>query len=1084
MIFFQLSSDKKILVGISAKELFMKIFLFNIAFLFTLYGNAYSQAFPNPASLSTGQGAPGSLDLLWQVSPWYSSSPPNPIGLTYSPALINNSCAPGAWVNPAALPPPVNNGNWITGSDAPCSANTNAGYRYFRLTINLPADCNGNSVTVAGNYILYFSGYADNTISDVFINGISTGISGGAFSAGSQLNMTLIGPWVVGINYIDVLMYNFPSGGGANPYGLLLVANSTATATADGDEDSISDLNDQCPCQPGSLANGCGASIIGDTVICKGETTTLTSTGIGTYLWNTGATDVSINVNPIISTSYYVKVTVTGGFEDSSSVNVNVNPTPVPIISGDLTICSGQNSSLTASGGGMYLWNNGSTNTIITETPAITTNYKVVVTNSFSCKDSVSQSVTVFPKPNASFTFTNQCNGTAIPFNNTSSVSNPSNISSVLWDFGDTTFSFDNITSHSFNNSGNYSVILIVNSNSSCSDTIEQEVTVFQNPIAGFTYSNVCLDDTMYFNNTSSVDTSASIAMYLWVFGDGTANSNLKNPTHKYATSGTFNVTLVTATADGCSDASNNSVKVFDPPSAIFTLNNTCLFDSALITNTSLNPVMGILASWTWDFGDGSALNTTEYNPSHLYTTPGNYQVTLITLSSNLGCADTLKDSITIFPMPLANFSFTNVCLGQTMIFNDLSIVSGGSIAGRSWNFGDASAIATIQNPSHIYTNPETFIVTLVVASNNGCTDTIIKSVVVHPLPVVQFISPNVCEGSTNLFTNLSSIVSTDTIQSMIWNFGDGTAFSSSQNPTHLYANNGSYPVELLVISNFGCQDSISKISIVNPNPVVSFTANDTVGCEPLCVSFQDLSIIATGINIGLIWNLGDGSVINNSQTFDHCYTNDSVYLSNTFNVTITITSDSGCVSTLSKNNYITVYPNPVSNFSAQPEATTITDPVISIKDLSIGANFWNWNFGDLTSSILYNPSPHAYSDTGSYKIRLITSTIYGCVDSAFQTIVIDPDFMFYIPNTFTPDNDGMNDNFSGKGLFIKNYEMTIFDRWGNQLYRTFDIYKPWDGKTNKGNEIAPTDVYIYSIKVTDFKMKKHKYNGIINLVR
>ena len=91
---------------------------------------------------------------------------------------------------------------------------------------------------------------------------------------------------------------------------------------------------------------------------------------------------------------------------------------------------------------------------------------------------------------------------------------------------------------------------------------------------------------------------------------------------------------------------------------------------------------------------------------------------------------------------------------------------------------------------------------------------------------------------------------------------------------------------------------------------------------------------------------------------------------------------------------------------------------------------------------------------------------------------------MFYIPNTFTPDNDGMNDNFSGKGLFIKNYEMTIFDRWGNQLYRTFDIYKPWDGKTNKGNEIAPTDVYIYSIKVTDFKMKKHNYRGIVTLVR
>ncbi|MDP1746371.1 MAG: hypothetical protein Q8L90_12385, partial [Bacteroidota bacterium] len=165
----------------------MKFFLLIIVFIFTLSGDVHSQSFPNPATLSTGQGTPGSLDPIWTVSPWYSSSPPNPMGLSYSPALINNNCAPGAWVDPAALPPPINNGNWITGSDAPCSGNTNDGYRYFRLTINLPSDCNGNSVTIAGNYTLYLSGYADNTISDVFINGNSTGISGGGFSSGTQL---------------------------------------------------------------------------------------------------------------------------------------------------------------------------------------------------------------------------------------------------------------------------------------------------------------------------------------------------------------------------------------------------------------------------------------------------------------------------------------------------------------------------------------------------------------------------------------------------------------------------------------------------------------------------------------------------------------------------------------------------------------------------------------------------------------------------------------------------------------------------------------------------------------------------------
>ncbi|MCE9540495.1 MAG: PKD domain-containing protein, partial [Bacteroidetes bacterium] len=586
------------------------------------------------------------------------------------------------------------------------------------------------------------------------------------------------------------------------------------------------------------------------------------------------------------------------------------------------------------------------------------------------------------------------------------------------------------------------------------------------------------------FTNTSTVNLPASISNYLWTFGDSGPTGNLVNLNHYYASAGSYNVALIATTADACADTLTIPVNVFDPPVSGFTFNNTCLFDSAAFTNTTLDPATGSVANWSWNFGDGLALNTTEYNPSHLFASPGNYEVILISYSSNLGCADTLKDSITIFPMPVGDFSFTNVCLGRPMSFNDLSIVSGGSISGWVWNFGDGSAIATIQDPTHTFSNPGTYIVSLIVTSNNSCNDTTIKSVVVHPLPIVQFNRANVCDGSAMQFNNLSSIATTDTIQSWVWNFGDGSAFNSNQNPSHLYASNGSYPVELMVISNFGCQDSITKTSIVNPNPVVSFTSTDTIGCEPLCISFQDHSALSTGVNVGWVWNLGDGSVINNSQTFDHCYTNDSVYSAKTFNVTITVTSDSGCISTLSKNNYITAYPAPVAGFNAQPEITTIIDPVISITDLSIGANIWNWSFGDLTSSALFNPPPHTYSDTGSFTITLVTSTTYGCVDSAFQTIIIEPDFVFYIPNVFTPDGDGINDFFTGKGVYIKEFEMSIFDRWGNLIYRSDDISKPWDGKANGGTEMAQGDAYVYTIKVKDFKMGKHSYSGIVTLVR
>ena len=221
---------------------------------------SYAQTtFPNPSTLSTGQGTQGSLDPLWTVSDnWYYANPPNPMGLTYSAALINGNCAPGSWVDPTTLPVPVNNGNWITGADAPCNTDTSSGYRYFRLTLNLPADCNGNSVTTPGVYVLNLTGYVDNVITDVFVNGTSTGISGGSFSAGNQLNITLNGPWVAGVNYVDIQVFNgheFPPS--ANPYGLLMVANTNTPTFY---------------CSPYAAPNSCNTNLIRSTLVGAGNT--------------------------------------------------------------------------------------------------------------------------------------------------------------------------------------------------------------------------------------------------------------------------------------------------------------------------------------------------------------------------------------------------------------------------------------------------------------------------------------------------------------------------------------------------------------------------------------------------------------------------------------------------------------------------------------------------------------------------------------------------------------------------------------------------------------------------------------------
>ncbi len=1056
----------------------MKKLVLVTVLIITLIGNGAAQMFPNPATLSTGQGATNTLDPLWLISSWYTGSPPNPIGLSYNPALINNNCAPGAWVNPAALPSPVNNGNWITGSDnTPCTGQ--AGYRYYRLTIDLPPDCNGNSVTIAGNYILYFAGYVDNGISDVFINGNSTGINGGNFMAGGQLNITLIGPWVAGINYIDVLVYN-----GGGPYGLLLVANTTASSLSDGDGDGTADINDQCPCTPGSLANGCPASIIGDTIICKGESTTLTSTGTGTYLWNTGSTNSSITISPALTAVYHVVVTTSSGFKDSSAVNVTVRQPPLISITGDTLLCVNESTTLTALGGGTYAWSTGSANAAIAVTPASTANYKVVVTNTFGCKDSLSQNVTVFPKPASGFTFTNKCDGTAVPFNSTSTIITPGVITNWSWNFGDNASANVNSTSHIYGSPGNYNVSLIVNSANSCADTIIHQIAVFNNPSAGFIHSDVCYGDTIHFTDTSIVNLPSSISNYLWIYGDASPSGSSQNTDHYYSHSGSFQVTLVITTSDGCSAAANISVNTFDAPAAVFASSSICLHDSAHFINNSISPSMGSIAGWSWDFGDGSPLNTTSGNPYHLYASPGNYQVTLITHSSNLGCPDTLKSPITVFPLPAAKFVFRNVCLNQPMNFYDSSTVSSGNIAGWSWSFGDGTPVAALQNPSHTYSLPGNYNVTLIVNSSDGCKDTVIKNVVVHALPAAQFNTASVCSGTAVHFNDVSHILATDTIQYWRWNFGDGTVFNTNQNSTHLYASPGSFVVQLFIVSKFGCVDSTIKTSVVNPNPVVNFKGDDTVGCEPVCVNFQNLSSVLTGTNTAWLWTFGIGSGTSILKDPSHCYSNDSVFSPVSFNITLKATSDSGCVTIFTKNNYITVYPKPAALFAAQPNSASIINPVISITDLSAGTNFWHWNFGDSDTTFLHNPASYAYTDTGTYVITLITSTLFNCADTAYKTIVIEPDFVFYIPNAFTPDGDGINDTFAGKGMFITDYEMMIFDRWGSLIFYSNDKNIGWDGRANHGTETAQRDEYIYSIKITDFNKRKHSYKGKVALLR
>lgn len=813
------------------------------------------------------------------------------------------------------------------------------------------------------------------------------------------------------------------------------------------------------------------------------------------WVWYSGScggtlvgSGASITVNPTATTTYFVRAEGLCNTTACASVTVNVfnNPnaqfTSTTPCEPNATIFTDNSVSNSTGGIVAWNWNFGDNSTSNLQNPnhtyATYGNYNVtlIVTNSDGCNDTIQQTVQVYEKPNANFTFTNQCNGTAVPFNSTSSIVSGS-ISSTVWDFGDNTSGTGTSTSHLYANAGTYNVTLIVSSNQGCLDTITNTITVFNNPTAQFTHQNVCLGSAINFNNTSSVAAPDVISSYLWAFGDGSPTSTQTNPSHTYLNEGTYTVTLIATTSNNCSGVANVNVSVFDAPTASFSFVDACENTPVVFTNNSTNPNIGNIGSFSWNFGDGSPLETANTNPTHTYTTAGTYTVTLIVNSSNLGCADTLQQTINIFPSPSAQFNFLNQCFETPISFVDQSSAA----VSYSWNFGDNST-STLQNPQHNYSSSGNYTVTLTVTSANGCTNSSSQTVTVFPKPAANFTATEVCHGNSTSFISTSTVNNPDNIVSYAWNFGDNSTITNGNPTTHNYSQPGLYQTTLIVVTNNNCADTITLPVVVNPNPVVDFTANLLAGCTPHCTNFSNLSTISSGNIASYQWSFGDGNQ-NIAQNPSHCFVNNSLSLKY-FNITLTAISDKGCTTQVIKNNYITSYPLPIADFTTDPNPTDVFRPTVQFTDLSISATSWLWNFGDNSvnpDTIVQHPL-HTYTDTGVFEVWLYIQNQYGCRDSISKPVDIRPGYAIYIPNAFTPNGDSNNATFTAKGYGIKQYIMYIFNRWGELIYQTDDINKGWDG-TRFGSD-CQQDVYLYRIDVVDINLKKHQYIGSVSLIR
>jgi gliding motility-associated-like protein len=717
----------------------------------------------------------------------------------------------------------------------------------------------------------------------------------------------------------------------------------------------------------------------------------------------------------------------------------SLNLPPVMISCGSAAI------TLTVSTGLLnYKWSTGATtSSILVNSSGV---YKVTAEDPNGCHYSDSTTVSFRPKPIVKLgSDTASCDSIVLKVNQS--------FPKILWNNGSTKPMITVKTS------GMYNVQVTDQYGCSNADTIT--VLIHPPPV-------IDIGGPYYFCGNAAINQTLTVTGMkdvLWSTGS-TANTIV------VTTAGTYTVKVTDQ--DGCKANDQATISTSPAPVAAFNATNACKGVVIDFTDNS-TVISGTIQKWKWDFGDGT-FNANQ-SPSHAYQNSGSYPVKLIVTSAN-GCLDSIVKTITVYEVPIINFTITNLCQSRTIECKDQSATTP-ALVSWNWNFGDGNN-SGLQHPTHTYAVPGNYTITLTGKTQSGCGNTVIKQVVVNKPMKADFIAKNACDGKT---TELKNNSATDPAVPVTfsWNFDDGTTDQVSTDPLHLFPRPGNYNIKLIVHTTAGCVDSVTKKITINPNPIADFTTNHLTGCSPLTIDFKDMSTLISGKITKWAWELGNKN--STTKNPENVYTNTGKQPNN-YTVQLLVTSDSGCTAMTTKKNFITVYPLPDAAFSLTPKITSLSNPLITFKNNSTGSDSALWDFGDQATSGIFHTLPHAFKDTGTYVIKLIVYSAFGCIDSTYQEVIIQPEFSFYIPNSFTPNGDGLNDAFAGKGAYIKEYEMTVFNRWGNIMFQTDDVNGSWDGSKNNKNDLAGEDVYVYTVSITDCNKKKHFYRGVVTLVR
>jgi gliding motility-associated-like protein len=793
---------------------------------------------------------------------------------------------------------------------------------------------------------------------------------------------------------------------------------------------------------------------------CVNAPINLSSSVAGTsYAWTGPNGFTSAAQNPNIASSqtvnagvYNVTVTTAGGCLNVGSTNVVVNPLPNPVALSNSPVCANQPINFTGSSAVSYTWsgpglNSNSQNPNIGSASAVNSgNYSFGVTDANGCVNFTTTAVTVNPLPvpvvnsptacaNGSFTLTASGGNTYVwsgPLGFASGQQNP-----VL-------------SNVSVNMSGPYNVL--VTSAQGCTSTAVANASVTPNPIpSASTGGPVCTGATLQLNASGGTS-------YAWI-GPGSYVSFSQNPSIGNAQVNQSGIYTVIVSANSCTAMTTVNALVNPLPTPSITSNAPiCAGQQLNITGSG-----GILYSWTGP----ASFSSNSSAPSILSTSAGNTGNYNLTVTDANGCVNSTSAFLTVNALPVVSAFGSTVCANQTA---NLSANGGNSY---SWS-GPGGFSSTQQNPALLNsTSAMSGVYSVIVTDVNNCVNTAAANLVINPIP-----TPQASNNSPICMNQLLGLTASGG-QTYMWN-GPGGFSSSAQSPTftaNSAALSGNYIVT--VTDNIGCSATATTVVQVNPLPTASILSSNSKGCAPLCPTFTAQG--SAGVQ-SYNWSFGSGQSSGGINT-SNCYANSGDYT-----VSLTVADNAGCQG--SALFIVNVYPVPVADFNYAPLKPIVNGDGVDFTDASHGANItsWNWYFTNQATAGASSTQQNThfyYEEPGTYPAVLIVKSDLGCTDTLIKAIFVGEDFGVYVPNSFTPNGDGVNDTFHPKGFGITKYEFDIFDRWGERVYHTNTFEEGWDGKhQTKGGEVLKSDTYIWRIKLTNTFGKAHEYTGHVTLIK